>query len=164
MVAAAVIAIVAGVASAAVGAVGAYQSGKAAQAQASWNQKVASNSAMEARQQGEFQAQQVRLRGLKLIGTSQAAAGRSGVTLGGSVNDVMYDSSLQNEMDQMTSRYKGEVVATRDINQGNADAFEGSMAESNAQFSMAGSIISGAGSVARSGYSLYAYEKNPSLN
>lgn len=146
-----VAAIVATVASAAVSTYAAYAQGQAQQKMADWNAKVARNSAFSARLAGEAEANQIRTRGLKLIGAEQAAAGRSGVTLTGSSQSVMYDSSLQNELDQMTEVYKGSVMSDRDLNQSIGDQYQGQMAEQNAQFGMAGSLLTGAGSVATAG-------------
>lgn len=161
-----VAAVVASVASTAVSVYSAYAQGQAQQKMAQWNAKVAQNSAFAARQQGEEEANQVRTRGIMLLGAQQAAAGRSGVTLSGSAQDVMYDSSVQNELDQMTTLYRGSVMSDRDLNQASSDEFQGQTAGQNAAFGMTGSLLTGAGSIAQAGmmYNLQNANSNPSVS
>lgn len=156
LIAVAAVSATSALASAGVGVYGAYRQAESQKQMSDWNSKVAQNSAFSAHQQGEAEANLVRTRGLKLMGAQQAAAGRSGVTLGGSVDSVMYDSSLQNELDQMSSLYRGELTSDRDLNQSISDQYSGSQAQANAPFQAAGSILTGVGAAGQSVAGYYA--------
>lgn len=138
-----IVAAVAAIASASVSAYGMYQQGQAQKQIADYNAKVAKNGAVAARQEAEAQASLIRTRNLRIRGASEAAASKSGVTLSGSVSDVLNDSAIQGEMDALTSIYKGYRGAQSGLAQAELDRYQGREAGSIAGYGATSTLIGG---------------------
>lgn len=148
------------------GAAGAIQQGKAAQASANYNAKVADMNAKIAERQardaverGQQEEQQQRMKTSQVIGQQRAALAANGVDLAfGSPLDVLVDTATMGELDALTIRantYREE----RDIRQqglnstAQASAFraEGANARTAGNMNAFGTILGG-GAKAYSNY------------
>lgn len=96
--------------------VGIYQQGKAQKNMARFNAKMAErnaiiqrNNSLQARQQASIEADRRRRLAKRIQGKFRADAIKSGSTLSGSVNDILYDTALEQEQDALTELYKGQV-------------------------------------------------------
>lgn len=69
------------------------------------------NNAIAARQQASIEVQKTRQIARRYNASTRANALKSGSTLEGSVSDILYDSSLQQEQDALTAVFKGESAA-----------------------------------------------------
>jgi len=141
--AAAIVAAVVAVVGTAVSAVGMYQQGKAQEKVANYNAKIAENAAISQRYQAEAQASRIRDRAKRLKGAQISSASKSGITLSGSANDVMYDSALAAENDVLTSLYQGKTGADSSMAQASLARFEGNQARSNSYYGISSTILSG---------------------
>ncbi len=140
---AAVAAVVAVVASG-VSAYGMSQQGKSQERVAKYNAKIQENSAITARQEAEASARQIRDRANRIRGAQVAGASKSGITISGSVNDVMYDSALNSELDALTMIYKGERSAEGLTTQARITRYEGSESSRLATFGAGATLLTGA--------------------
>ncbi len=137
------VAAVAAVASAGVSAYGMYQQGKTQEAIGNYNAKVDQNNAIAARQQAEFDAQRIRDRNVRLRGAQTAAASKSGLSISGSVQDVMFDSGTQGELDALTSIYKGSISSNAQVAAARLSTFEGNAAANASYVSAGGTLLGG---------------------
>lgn len=95
--------VAATVASIAIGIGGAYQASEA--------NKVNAKAATD---QAGFEADQLRRRNERLLGSQRAAAAKSGLALdSGSYNDILLDSSVEGELDVQAAKYRGSIGANR---------------------------------------------------
>jgi hypothetical protein len=152
----AAIAAIAAVAGTAVTVVGMQQQGQAQKKVANYNAKIAENAAISKRYEAEAQANKIRERAKRIRSTQITNYSKSGVTLSGSVNDVMYDSSLAAENDVLISLYEGKTASSNLHSQAALSRFEGKQAVINANYGSAGTLLSG---VAEAG-SYYNQSKN----
>jgi hypothetical protein len=158
-----IVGVVAAVAATAVSVVSAQRQGQAAKEAGKFNAKVAANNAKAAEQAAAYEAAQIRRKNLLRLGSQRAIGAKSGVALdsGGSLDDVIMDSSIQGELDAQAALYAGQVRATREKAAGQLSIFEGEQAESAANMQSAGAIIGGLGGVAGS---LGNYASNSARN
>lgn len=77
------------------------------------NAKLAEDNATLSREQSINDADRIRQINRRLVGAQKAAYAKSGVTLEGTPDDVIYDSSLQGELDALLTSYKGDIEASR---------------------------------------------------
>lgn len=118
MASAAVPLLIASVVASAGSAFATIQQGRAASAEAKFQAKVADQNAQIASQNaameleaGEREATRLRQIRNRTIGAQAAAAGRSGLTLSGSVIDVMSDTALESERDVANTLYASRTGA-----------------------------------------------------
>ena len=77
------------------------------------NKAMVSNiNAARSREEAFFNAARIRDIGQDLRGTQRAQSGKAGVRIEGSVEDVMYASAIDTELDAMTILYEGETRAS----------------------------------------------------
>lgn len=135
---------------------------KAAKAAGEFNNAVANNSAIAANQAAAYEARQIRRRNLLRLGSQRAAGAKSGIdiTAGGSIDDVIFDSAVQGELEAEAAKYAGAVQSTNYKSRGAMSIFEGKQQASAAGYQGASSLIAGAGSLAQSGAQAYGvYDK-----
>lgn len=126
-----------------VSAYGMYAQGQAQKAIGEYNAKIAENNAIAQRQQAQAEADRIRSRHIRLQGAQETAASKSGLTLSGSVNDVMYDSSIESEMDALTAIYKGQIGANQNIASASLSRFEGDQAAEMGTVGAGATILGG---------------------
>lgn len=131
-----------------IGAVSAVSQAQQQKSAAKYNQKVAENQAVSARQEAAANADMQRRKSAKTIGSMQAAYGASGVTSEGSPLEVLEESARNAELDRLSILWSGE---TRAMGYQATANLEGSRA-SNA---MASGLLSAAGSAAKGFASAY---------
>lgn len=141
-----VISAVSIIVAASISAYGMYAQGQAQKEVGEYNAKIQENNALTARREAEFQAKRIRDQHLRIEGTQVAAASKSGLTISGSVNDVMNDSAQESEMDALVAIYKGQAGADAQTAAARLSRFEGNSAASNATIGAAGTLIGGIGS------------------
>lgn len=90
---------------------GALKQGQAAQQAAQYNAAIAERNADISRQQAEAEALQIDREGRQRAGAIRAAAGASGITLEGSVLDVLADTVAQGELEKQNAMYVGNLRA-----------------------------------------------------
>lgn len=122
---------------------GAISQGQAASSAAKFNQQVANNNAKAATDQAAYAANQKDLQLKQIIG-AQTAAGAAGGTTGGSLTDVQYSSEVQGKLDQLGTKYQGQIAANNATAQGQLAGISGQNALTNSYFQAGGSAMSGA--------------------
>lgn len=130
--------------------VGTYSAISNAQAQkeaADFNEKIATNNAASANIQAAEEARRIRQRNLHLLATQRVAGAKAGIDISsGSFQDVVYDSSIQGEMDALSALYTGKVSAGSDLMRAKLFKMEGDNAVTQGYFNAGSAILSGAGS------------------
>lgn len=129
---------------------------------AEFNNAVANNSAIAANQAAAYEARQIRRRNLLRLGSQRAAGSKSGIdiTAGGSIDDVIFDSAVQGELEAEAAKYAGAVQSTNYKSRGAMSIFEGKQQASAAGYQGASSLIAGVGSLGSSvGQGVAAYDK-----
>lgn len=160
----AVVAVAAAVAGAGVGAYSAIQAGENAKQAADFNTAVQKNNALAAQQQAAYEAQRVRRRNALVSGAQRAAFSKAGVDISGSVNDVLYDSAVQGEMDAIAALYTGKVRSNSDRAGAMLSTLQGDNAQQSSYYSAAGSILGGVGSGASAGAGYIQRQNNPTFS
>lgn len=142
----------------------AIQQGKATQKEANYNAAVQENNAISAGY-AAMQEQQAAAREVgtlreqrdRMFASNRTAAAASGLTLSGSVLDVMGDTSLQSEKEISMAYYRGNVNAQNSLNQASnmrsqavMTRASGANAKRGAYFQAAGTLLSSAGSIGSS--------------
>lgn len=131
--------------STAVSVYGAISSASAQEDAADYNAAVEKNAAFTAQQQGEFDAQQIRNKGRKILAQQRAGYGASGVDPNaGSPLDVAQDTANQNEMEALVAIYTGKSGATAHLAQAKLDKMRGSAAVTAGYIGAGTSLLSGA--------------------
>lgn len=138
------IAAVVAVVGSGISAYGMYQQGQAQKNVANYNAKLQENSAIAARQEAESAAKQIRDRSDRIRGSQVAATSKSGLMLSGSVNDVMYDSAINSELDALTMIYKGQRSAETLHSQSLITSYEGSVAGELGTIGAGATLLTGA--------------------
>jgi type II secretory pathway pseudopilin PulG len=149
-----VVAIVGAIASAAGTAVAISSqkaAGEAANDAAKYNAKLAENNAIMASQQARFKADQQKRRNRLVLGSQRANFLKSGATIEGTPDDVLYNSSIEAELDQAAILYQGEVSSRGLQARARLSEYEGKQAQSAGNIAAAGSLLSGVGSAASYG-------------
>lgn len=96
------------------------------------NSRLAEENAALSREQSITDADRIRQINRRLVGSQKAAYAKSGVTLEGTPDDVIYDSSLQGEMDALLTQYKGDIEASRSMYQSRSFLQEAAFTRENA--------------------------------
>lgn len=159
-----IVGVVAAVVGTAVSVVGQMQSAQAQKAAANYQAQVAANNAALAKQQaqettaaGEQQTAMQQMKTRATVGAIRAAEGASGVDVGSGSNvDVRSSAAELGELDALTIRsnaarqsYGYETGATSFQAQSQLDKATASQAGTAGVFGAAGSLLSGASSVAK---------------
>ena len=130
--------------------VGAIQQGKSAQNLANHNAQVAQNDAIAARQKAEFDAAAQDRKARLFEGTQRASmAGTGGELL--DMQDVVDMSKEEAELENLAIRYGGEMGYRAGQQGADLARFQGKVAKQTAQGKAAGSLLTGASSVASMG-------------
>jgi len=119
-------------------------------ASAKYNQQVAENQAISARQQAAANAETQKRSAAKKIGSMQAAYGASGVSIEGSALDILEESARNAEMDRQNIIYGGELRAVGSEGTAILEGSRASNAMSSGYLSAAGSLFKGASSSSKS--------------
>ncbi len=138
-------------AGAGVGAYSSIQAGKASEDAAKYNAKIAENNAAVAARDAAAEAAQIRRQNLLRSGKQRAAAGKAGVDLSGSFEDVFFDTGAQGELEAMSALYAGEVTNRAFESRAIGSRFEGRQARAAGNIGAASSIIGGLGNAASIG-------------
>jgi hypothetical protein len=147
-----------------VSAYGMIQQGKAQQREANYNAAVQENNAISAgyasiqeQQSASREVDAFRENRDRVFASNRTAAAASGLTLSGSVLDVMGDTSLQAEKDISMAYYRGSVNSQNSMNQASnlrsqavMTRSAGANAKRGAYFQAAGTLISSAASAGSS--------------
>ena len=134
----------AAVTSAVIGAGGALAQGQAQSQAASYNARIAENSAANARAAAAVEAERERRRAFQITGAQSAAYAKGGVTASGSALDVIGDTAAQAEYDALLVTYGGEMKAANAQGEAGAQRFMGDAATRSSYFSAGSSILTGA--------------------
>lgn len=148
-----IVSVAAAAAGTAVSVASAQSSAKASEDTANYNKQVAENNATAATQQGQSDAQKIQYKGKKLLGQEQAAEAKSGLS-GGSGADVMYDSSIQSELDSLTTVYKASVEGSNYTSQATLYGMQATNAGTAGTYATIGSALTGVGKVSSGSSSL----------
>lgn len=132
-----------------VGVAAAVEQGKAAEAAGKRQQQLADANAKAAADAARLESAQIRRKNLIRLGAQRAAAG-SGLSISDSAADVIYDTSIQGELEALSSTYSGSSSASAYRYRGRAAAAEGSAAATGSYLSAAGILIKGTGSSVKS--------------
>ena len=128
-------------------AAGAAQQGKAAQNLANYNAQIAQNDAIAARQKAEFDATAQERKARLFAGTQRASMAATGGELL-DMQDVVDMSAEEAELENLAIRYGGDMGYRAGQQRADISRFEGSVAKQKAQGKAAGSLLTGASSVA----------------
>lgn len=142
-----------------ISAAGAIEQGRAARKQANYQAKVEENNAtiagyqaIEARKAADREADAIREQRLRVLASQKTAASAAGLTISGSVTDVMSDSAIAAEKDIQMAKYRGDVGAYNSTNEARnlrSQSILTRQAGKNAQrasyFSAGGSLLTGFG-------------------
>ncbi len=131
---------------------GAVEQGNAAKDAANQQKDAENANAQAAAQAAELEAGQIRRRNLLRLGSQRAAAAKSGVLIDDSAADVIYDTSIQGELEAMSALYSGATQAGYYRSRGKAAAAEGAAAQRAGQIAGAGTLIGGIGKGVRTAY------------
>lgn len=126
-------------------ALGQLQQGRAAEAAAEFNSKVAEQNANYAIYQSVEEARRIRIQDTKTIGLQRATYAANGVTQEGSPSDVIDESVHTMEMDALNIKYKGLQDAAAYRNEAILQSMRGASAQESSQLGAAGTLIGGAG-------------------
>jgi hypothetical protein len=140
----------AAVATTAASAVISYQGNKAAARSAraigEANAQLDLQQAAVTQQQAQSEADVVRARNLRLTATQKTTFLKSGLTLdSGTAQDVVYDSSVQGELDALNVLYKGNISAGFSRKQAAISRYEGASRSTAYSYAATTSLLSGAG-------------------
>lgn len=131
-----------------VAAYGQVKAGKAADQAAKATQEADNANALAAQQQAAYEAQQVRRKNLLRFGEQRAAAAKSGVLINDSAADVIYDTSIQGELEAQAALYSGAASSNYYRSRGAIARLEGSNAKSASRIQAGSTIIGGLGKAA----------------
>lgn len=162
--AATTVAVVMGVvaaAGAATSAVAAYSAGQQKAAADKYNAQVADNNAAMAQQQAAAESERVRERGRRVIASQRAALSAAGVDIdSGSSVDLGFDSSIQSELDRLTTLYRGDVSATGESAQAGLYRASAKDARIGGALGAGGTLLGG---LAQAGATYYSIRNNPQM-
>jgi vacuolar-type H+-ATPase subunit E/Vma4 len=131
-----------------VAAYGQVQAGNKAEDAAKASQAAENMNAQAAMNAAALDAKQVRRRNLLRLGEQRSVAAKSGVLIDDSTADVIYDTSIQGELEAQSALYSGATAAAYSRSRGSIARLEGKNAKSASRISAAGTVIGGLGSAA----------------
>lgn len=142
------------IAIAAGGAVSAYssiQQGKQQEKQYQYKAKVEKNKAMAERSAARLELDQKRRRTRMVKGKQATAAAKSGTTLSGSIKDIMFETSIDSELDQLATVYQSQTSSTSRFADARMFQQSGKFAKQQGYLNAASTILTTAGSMASYG-------------
>jgi hypothetical protein len=86
------------------------ENAQAAEAQGESQAQISQRQATASLQQAQTEALAIRRQNDRVRGTQRVSFLKSGVTLSGSAQDVMYDSAIEGELEALSAEYKGKVA------------------------------------------------------
>lgn len=86
------------------------ENAQAAEVQGESQAQIAEKQATASLQQAQSEALAIRRQNERVRGTQRVAFLKSGVTLSGSAQDVIYDSAIEGELEALAIEYKGKVA------------------------------------------------------
>jgi hypothetical protein len=128
---------------AAVGVVSSLSQAQQQKSAAKYNEKLAENQAIGARQEAAAAADRQQRQSAKTIGTMQATYAASGVGLEGSPLEVLEESARNAELDRLTILWNGEGRAQGYQNTAELERSRGKNAMASGYLSAAGSVVKG---------------------
>jgi hypothetical protein len=141
-------------AGAATSAISASQAASAEKDAADFNAKVAENDATVARQKSKYEADRLRERNRRVIAEQRGEYLASGLQLNGTVDDVIFDSSLQGELDALSTEYSGQAQANSSRSEAMLSRKRGAAAKSGVGLTVLGTALGAGGQMVNS-YSIY---------
>jgi hypothetical protein len=140
--------ILAGVA-AATSAAGAIYKGQAEGKAADYNSQIANQQAVLARQQGAEQSRRFDIQSRRDMGSIRSGFGGSGVSMAGSVLDVLGESAANAELDSLTIQHGAELKARGYESDARMSRFRGKTARTSGFLSASGELLKGASSMVK---------------
>ena len=128
---------------AAVGVVSSLSQAQQQKSAAKYNEKLAENQAVGARQEAAAAADRQQRQSAKTIGTMQASYAASGVSTEGSPLEVLEESARNAELDRLTILWNGESRAQGYQNTAELERSRGKNAMASGYLSAAGSVMKG---------------------
>lgn len=128
---------------AAVGVVSSLSQAQQQKSAAKYNEKLAENQAVGARQEAAAAADRQQRQSAKTIGTMQASYAASGVSTEGSPLEVLEESARNAELDRLTILWNGEGRAQGYQNTAELERSRGKNAMASGYLSAAGSAMKG---------------------
>ena len=128
---------------AAVGVVSSLSQAQQQKSAAKYNEKLAENQAVGARQEAAAAANRQQRQSAKTIGTMQASYAASGVSTEGSPLEVLEESARNAELDRLTILWNGESRAQGYQNTAELERSRGKNAMASGYLSAAGSAMKG---------------------
>jgi len=129
----------------AVGVAGSLAMAKAQQKAALYNAAVARQNGRLAREKAQRDSLLVREAGFKNLGAIRASVGASGITVEGSVTDVLSESARNIKREEMNTIYQGELAARGFEIEARQAIFQGNVAKAAGMFNAASTVLQGAG-------------------
>lgn len=124
---------------------GQLEQAAAAEKAAKFNEQVAQNNATQAMQAAQAEAAMVRRKHAATIGRANAVFAKNGLLMSGSAEDILYDSLIQSELDQMTAIYAGQVQSGYHQSQGMLARLQGESIKGALPYTISGELLRGAG-------------------
>lgn len=143
------IALVALASASAVSAYGSISAASASRAEGRNAQAAANAQAGAQLDQATAEANTIRDRNRRVIASQRSVYLKSGITLDDTASDVIYDSSIQGELDALNALYRGRVGASSSVNQGNLARQSANNRATSYTFQGIGSILGAASYGAR---------------
>lgn len=125
------------------GAYGSMASARAQEKAAAYNAMIARQNAKIARDQAKKEAAIIKSQGLKSLGSFTAGVGKSGLTMEGSLRDVLIESARNVKRDELETIYQGELRARGYMIEASQETFSGKVAKKLGYFNAASQMLGG---------------------
>ena len=125
-----------------------------------FNAQVADNNATVARDKAKYEAARLKERNRRIASEQRGEYLASGLQLNGSVEDVLYDSSLQGELDVLSTAYSGKIQSNAQQADATLSRKRASSARSGVGLTVLGTAL-GAGSQITGSVATYNARKLP---
>lgn len=158
---------VATVASTAVTVTETIQAGEQAKKAAQFKAKELEQQALEAQQSAAQQAAQQEQHSMAILSSIRAQSAASGVAPGAGSALETYDTSAeQAQLNEMYTKYAGNLAAQGTLSEAALTTYGGKLAETSSYYTAAGETVSGLGSLAKIGLSSYdrQYPQTPLIH
>ena len=124
-------------------AVAVIREGQAAAAAGEFNAQISEENARLINEKTTEELRRHRIVSRKLLGTTRARIGASGVAFQGSVIDVLEETAANAELDALTIRHGGQVQELSFLNTATIERFKGEQAKKGSKLKATGIILSG---------------------
>lgn len=142
-----------------VAAYGAIEQGKAADDASKRQQQAENLNAQAAMDAANLEAQQIRRKNVLRAGEQRAAGAKSGVLIE-DFEGVMYDTSIQGELEALSSLYSGASSAAYSRSRGANARAEGKSAKTASYYRAGSTLLGGLSSTASGASQLPAFKRN----